>query len=65
MGCYYRFQGISLVECPTFVRGVGDWGFIIVSLDRIWVVLDCDKLLVSAYTFSLIYKKCFNCSNTM
>jgi hypothetical protein len=35
VGCYYRFQGISLVECPTLVRGVGDSGFIMVSLARI------------------------------
>jgi hypothetical protein len=35
VGCYYRFQGRSLVECQTLVRGVGDSGFIMVSLDRI------------------------------
>jgi hypothetical protein len=35
VGCYYRFQGRSLVEFPTLVRGVVDSGFITVSLARI------------------------------
>jgi hypothetical protein len=35
VGCYYRFQGRSLVECPTLVRGVVDSSFIMVSLARI------------------------------
>jgi hypothetical protein len=35
VGCYYRFQGIYLVEGPTLVRGFGDSGFITVSLARI------------------------------